>query len=181
MRKREEIIDVIADVYEEQKINKFGIDSFSLCEKMGIKLVKYSEYSEKKHLLIKRDEDGFSNVDFIKNSIIIFYNDEIRPYRRLKFTIFHELGHIFLGHHQEGKDDETEEQKKEADIFANEFYCPQAFMIYYDIRTKKELMDVFKITEKYAEVLIDKLSKRKTMNLSKNEKRLIRVFENNKK
>ena len=180
MRDRDEIIDIIADVYEEYSISRVGFDCLELCKKMGITVKKYSESKEACDLLIRLDEDGISGINKRTNEIFIYYNDNIYPRKRLCFTISHEIGHICLGHHLEWQY-ETDEMKKEADIFANELYCPQAFMIWYGFTTRKELMTYFGITESYAEVLLDKLRKRESQNLTNSEIRLINIFEKNRK
>lgn len=111
-------------------------------------------------------------------SLEIYYNDEIYPFKRIKFTIPHEIGHIVLNHNLEFKN-ETRRQKKEANIFANEFYCPEALIIHYNLKTESDLMSTFGITFPYAKVLIDKINQRSKI-LIPNEKRLVKIFENNK-
>lgn len=51
---------------------------------------------------------------------VILYNEESRSHRRRNFTLAHELGHIFLGHAQDG---DLEEQ--EANCFAAELIVPR--------------------------------------------------------
>lgn len=178
---REEILDIIVDLYEQFKISEFGFDLIELIKDMEINLIPYSCFGiENQTKLIRYDEDGFNFINPKNKRIEIYYNDKITPKRRIKFTLPHEIGHISLGHNCK-LGNETLQQKKEADLFASEFYCSQAFMIYYNLRSKSILMSVFDITEGYAEILLEKLSKRKNKSLSENEKRLINVFENNKK
>ncbi len=65
-------------------------------------------------------------------------------------------------------------------MFANELYCPQAFMIHYKLFTISDLISNFGITFGYAQILLEKLEKRRDKKLSINEKRLIEIFEKNK-
>lgn len=174
---REDIIGVICDLYQELAISEFGFDLRETCNELGINLMPYSAF-ENKVLLTSFDEDGFNIMNPNNNKIEIYYNDEIIPHQRIYFTIPHELGHIVLNHNIVGGN-ETNEQHKEANIFAQEFYCPLSLIIYYDLKTKSDLISTFGITSGYAGVILDKLKKRsKTLSLT--EKRLVRIFENNK-
>ncbi len=177
---RERILDVIVDIYQEYEIREFGFDLIKLIKKMEINLVSYSNFSKEKQAILKNyDEDGFNIINPNNNKIEIYYNDLIKPKGRLYFTLPHELGHICLGHNCR-LGNETETQRSDANLFANEFYCSQAFMIYYNLRTVSDLISAFNITEGYAKVLLEKLSKRRDKRLSYNEKRLIKIFEYNK-
>lgn len=175
---REEILDVICDIYEEQHISEFDFDLKTLCNNMEINIVPYCAF-ENNDKFIEYDEDGFSLLNPINNKPEIYYNDKIFPKERIKFTIPHELGHICLGH-KFYLNKETYVEKRDADIFANEFYCPQAFIIHYGIKTISDLISTFGITQGYAQILLEKLEKRKDKNLSINEQRLIDIFEKNK-
>ncbi len=176
--RREEIIGIVADLYEENNISEFGFSLKKICLSMDINLLPYSSY-ENHQLLVKFDRDGFNWYNPLNRKFEIFYNDEIKPFQRVKFTILHELGHICLGHTLK-MSDETFQQKHEADLFANEFYCPQAFIIHYNLLSVSDLISTFGITEGYAIILLEKIKKRKNLNLSKNELRLIEIFEKNK-
>ena len=175
---REEIIGVICDLYEELEISRLGFSLKKVCNKLDINLIPYSFFRDKS-LLLKLDEDGFNCINPKNSKIGIYYNDKIKPRKRVKFTIPHEIGHIVLNHNLKGGK-ETDDQKKEADIFAQEFYCPSALIIYYNHYRMPDLMSIFGITQGYAEVLIDKIGNR-YQGLSENEKRLIKIFEKNKK
>lgn len=175
---KEELVDLIADLYEELEINEFGFDLEKAIRKLGVNLIPYSLYNNKE-LLIRYDKDGFTCVNPNNNKIEIFFNDEIRPKERIKFTLPHELGHICLGHNLI-TDIETCIEKRDADMFAREFYCPQAFIVYYGLRTISDLVSAFRISYAYANVLLMKIEKRLKKRLTKSERRLIKIFENNK-
>ena len=176
---KEEILDVICDIYEQERIDEFGFDSKKLCNSLEINLIPYTSFEDYFNQLVKFDEDGFSYLNSQNSKPEICYNDKINPVDRVKFTIPHELGHICLGHlcylHKE-----TLTEKREADIFANELYCPQAFMIHYKLLTVSDLISNFGITRGYAQILLEKLKKRRDKRLSINENRLIEIFEKNK-
>lgn len=176
----EEMIGIICDLYEELEISSFGFDLKEVCNKMGINLIPYSAFEDKKNILMKFAEDGFNLVNPKNNRIEIYYNDEQYPKERLKFTIPHEIGHIVFSHNCE-LGNETSIQNCEANLFANEFYIPQAFILHYKLFSPSDLVSNFGITYSYADVLLDKLKyKRCSKKLSKNELRLIEIFERNK-
>lgn len=176
---KEEILDIICDIYEQEKISEFNFDLKRLCKSLGINLMPYSLFGNNIKKIIAYEKDGFSCLNPNNNQLEIYYNDKIVPKGRIKFTIPHELGHICLGH-KYYLNKETSIEKREADIFANELYCSQAFMIYYGILTVSDLISNFGITRGYAQILLDKLKERKDTTLSFNEKRLIEIFEKNK-
>ncbi len=177
---KEEIIDIIADLYEEKEISELGFDLKQYCNKAGILLIPYSSFAGNSKKLVQYDEDGFNILNSESNYCEIYYNDEIKPKLRIKFTVPHEIGHISLGHNLVFGKGETPKQKREADIFANEFYCPQVLIIYFDLLTKSKLMSTFGITEAYANTLLDKISERSCMKFSLAEKRLLRIFLKNR-
>ena len=176
---KEEILDVICDIYEQEKICELGFNLNKLCNSLEINLIPYSSLEGDISKLIMFEEDGFSCLNPINNKPEIYYNDKISPRGRIKFTIPHELGHISLGHkyylHKE-----TATEKREADIFSNELYCSQAFMIHYKLLTVSDLISNFGITRGYAQILLEKLEQRRDKRLTTNEKRLIEIFEKNK-
>lgn len=176
----EKILDIIADLYDEYNISELGFDLVEFCKKAEIVLVPYSSYENKTAELIRIDEDGFNFINPLSNSCEIYYNDCIEPKQRLKFTIPHEIGHIMLGHNQTIHN-ETEEQKRQADFFANEFYCPSILLLKFGILTVPKLISTFGITASYANVLLDKLVKKTYYDYSESEKRLLNNFLKNQK
>lgn len=177
MMNRDEIIGIICDLYEELEISELGFDLKNICDKLEINLIPYSSF-KRLDLLYKFDEDGFNLYNTNNGKFEIYFNDEISPKQRVKFTIPHEIGHIVLGHTQK-TGNETQVENKEANIFANEFYCPQALMIHFKFKTPFNLISNFGISKSYSGVLLDKLCRRRRQ-LSSNEIRLIDIFEKNK-
>ncbi len=176
---KEDILDVICDIYEQEQISEFGFDLNKLCNSLEINLIPYSSFEGDMKKFVAYEEDGFSYLNPNNSKPEICYNDKISPRGRIKFTIPHELGHICLGH-KFYLNKETLIEKREADMFANELYCPQAFMIHYRLLTISDLISNFGITRGYAQILLEKLKKRRDKKLSINEKRLIEIFEKNK-
>ena len=119
-------------------INKINI--FDLCEKLNIKLKKYSSLRKKdKEYLKQKTNDGCSIIK-MKNEIYnatIYYNDELVE-ERIRFTICHELGHIICDF-----EIPKELEEKIFDHFARELLAPKCSLI------NKEYNDVFVVSKDY--------------------------------
>lgn len=69
---KEDLIDLIADLYEELEISEFGFDLEKAIRKLDINLIPYSSY-ENKELLVHYDEDGFTWINPRNNKVEIFF------------------------------------------------------------------------------------------------------------
>ncbi len=87
-------------------------------------------YGRKRDMLIEISKDGFSFFD--RGEYAIFINEKI-PATRKKFTLAHEIGHIYLGHHKAlkaqalGYTSPKKSRRKweiEANIFARNILIP---------------------------------------------------------
>jgi len=78
------------------------------------------------------DCDGFTAYDTRTNRYIVCINRKDIPEGRIRFTLAHELGHIFLGHLKclEGEPPERVLRiwDREADIFATELLMPEEWL-----------------------------------------------------
>ena len=89
-------------MFVEYGVSCVPINGFEIAYKMGVKIIPYSAYSpDKRWLLIKKSEDGFS-VERTNGQWFIFYNDE-KDYGRMNHTIMHEIGHIVLDHSEDSE------------------------------------------------------------------------------
>lgn len=107
-KRYEEIKSIIVDTFVKYDICCVPINGFELAIKMGVKVIPYSTINkEKRHLLYKKSEDGFS-VQKNSGQWYIYYNDELTNYGRINNTIMHEVGHIVLDHTEDSELAETE-------------------------------------------------------------------------
>lgn len=114
------VVSTVLNMYEENNFNK--IDVFEMVNKIGIKLIPYSALSiRQQQACLESSSDGFSVER--NGHWIIYYNDEINNFGRIKFTIMHEIGHFHLGHQDDG---EIEEQ--EANFFAKYALAPPSLI-----------------------------------------------------
>lgn len=135
----EEIKRAVAKMFVEYSITCVPISGFEIAVKMGIKVTRYSAYSKEiRAILFKESSDGFSMM--VDDQWYIFYNDE-KSYKRINFTIMHEIGHIVLDHTED-----SELAKKEADFFAKFALAPPVLIHRMKLETAEAISDIFGIS-----------------------------------
>lgn len=132
----ESIKNDVANLYKCLNITKLPIDPFEICEKMNIKLVKYSDYDEEKRKdLIRIQPQGFNIA-----GPIIYYND-MQMLQKVKFTILHEIGHIIRGHKERSPLAEAE-----AEWFAAYAIAPPPVINLFKVSDFTDIVDIFDIS-----------------------------------
>lgn len=115
----EEIKETIASLFAEYDIRCIPINAFEVAIKMGLKIIPYSALTEEKaEAAMEISQDGFS-VEKKVGEWIIYYNDHCNSYGRINHTIMHEIGHFWLGHIKDGRQEELE-----ANFFAKYALAP---------------------------------------------------------
>ena len=139
----EEIKRDVAKMFVDYDITCVPISGFEIAVKMGIKVTRYSAYSKRiKAILLRESSDGFSMM--VDNQWYIFYNDE-KNYKRINFTIMHEIGHIVLDHTED-----SELAKKEADFFAKFALAPPVLIHRMKLETAEDVSNIFGISHEAA-------------------------------
>lgn len=167
-RRCEEIKGEVSFMFQECGINTIPIDCFKIAEKLYYKLVPYSRLSEsKKNKALQVSEDAFSTymVDDITNMVkpFIFYNDLINNPQRIRWSIFHEIGHIYLGHHDSIEDSNGEQNiiyEKEANFFAKYAIAPPPLVGLYECENAYDIADRFDLTRESSLYSMDYYNKR---------------------
>lgn len=180
------IVETVADIYEDHHIGEFGFDPIKLCKDMGHLALPYDSFlaeteEDRVYLLEKQDKDGFSWYNPKSKKCEIYYNNNIKPWLRHKFTIPHELGHIEFGHVFERVI--TPRMQEVADEFARQLYIPQIILFMKKILTVHEVMSTFDVTEGYAVITIDRLENRLKYHgaeFSEYELRILNAFDYNR-
>ena len=184
-------------------ITKLPIDVVNICKKESINLFTYNqgknfikELDLEEHI---KDNDAFS----INN--IIFYDDS-KPSQRQRFSIAHELGHIFLHSETSGKATVYNREpaptdnpiETEANIFASRLLAPLCVIQFLNLNSAKEIAEYCDISYTAAKLRFSRLceirkrnserlkeKKHGTFLLSKLERQVIANFaefiEKNKK
>lgn len=180
------IVEAVADIYEDYQIGEYGFDPIQLCKDMGYLVLPYDSFLEgterdQIYLLEKLDKDGFSWFNPKNQKCEIYYNSNIKPWLRHKFTIPHELGHVEFGHVFEKRI--TKRMEGIADEFARQLYIPQIILFKKEILDVHEVMSTFDVTERYAVIILDRLKNRLRCHgpdFSENEYRILNAFDYNR-
>ena len=139
-KRYEEIKNIVVNMFKKLDIKCIPISGFEIATKLKIKLVQYSTLSYEKFMTCMNiSEDGFS-VQLSDGSWIIYYNN-FKSYRRINYTILHEIGHIVLDHKQA-----SELAEKEANFFAKYALCPPPLIHRLKIHDMYEISEMFDIS-----------------------------------
>ena len=127
-RRCEEIKAQVVEMFEECEVHSCPIDPFYIAEKLYYIIRPYSKLEYHEHIeALMISEDGFSRVEFIPgwgNRYVIYYNDAELNEGRVRWTLFHEIGHCYLGHHDNLDDSLHDIEEQEANLFAKNAIAP---------------------------------------------------------
>lgn len=121
----------------EYEIDQLPVDVLKITKSSGIHVIKDSSVKK-----LKSQESGISLFDG-ETWYIIYNNREM--VQRCRFTIAHELGHIFLGHplklgyHARTIDSDEAESEMQADMFAARLLCPACVLWGLNLHTPNEI------------------------------------------
>lgn len=128
----------------DYNVNKLPIKVTDIVKKSNIKLLNNSDCK-----FLKNNQLGVSI--HIDNDWYIIIDDTMKI-ERIRFTIAHELGHIFLGHesllHRTPNSIfiEKPEEETEADMFAARLLAPACVLWGLDLHTPEEIAKVCNIS-----------------------------------
>ena len=142
----------ILDTFESVGINTFPVNVFELCQKLKIRVMKYSDYPSE---LIDYSDDAFSLYNPKKQEYVIVYNDTIES-TRVNFTIMHEIGHIQLDHEKRSLTDTDKET--EADTFAQKALAPMGVILKLGLKTDVQISSMFQVSLPCARIITTNLS-----------------------
>ena len=129
-KRYEEIKELIVEMYEETETDICPIDCFEVARRLHYAIHAYSTLTERKRReALDFDPDGYSKVE--ENPVtgmfeyVIYYNDiTVFNQGRIRMTIFHEIGHCYLGHHDNQDDSNSAIEEAEAKFFAKYAIAP---------------------------------------------------------
>lgn len=159
-------------------INTLPVKVSSIAKQAGIKLIKNSVVNQ-----LQANESGISVLD---NDIWYIIYDDTAPNGRIRFTVAHELGHIFLGHplkdgyHARTIDINKPAVETDADIFASRLLAPACVLWGLNLHTPEDISRVCKISLSAAKIRserMDILYKRNKFLTSNLEKQVYKQFE----
>lgn len=162
----------VHDFLLNENITNFPLDPFSIINRNKWGLMSYSEFAREEGVTIEevtsavQSEDGFTIYD--GSNYTILYNDTIESSGRIRFTLMHEIGHIYLNHLTEfdetilKRSALTEEKyrvlENEANSFARNTLAPAVLVKELNITTERELMEYFHLSQSAAKVRLQSLA-----------------------
>ena len=138
----------VADMFEECDIHTWPIDCFEIARILHYVLRPYSSLSPEGMIeAYAKDPDGFSQVEENPETglyqYVIYYDDLSGNEGRIRWTIFHEIGHIYLGHHDNPDDSNMIIEEAEAELFAKNAIAPLPIIRHLKIQHAEEIQDTF--------------------------------------
>lgn len=140
----------------DNRIDALPVDIIRIATNNEITVLKNSEANE-----LRDGEIGASIYD--GNDWYIVYEDKIESIGRKRFTIAHELGHIFLGHpliagyHARTININIPSTENEADIFASRLLSPSCVLWGLNLHSAEEIAEVCKISLQAAKIRADRM------------------------
>lgn len=132
------------NLVEDLGLKNFPLDCFQVAEQLDIGIHKCSEFPIKdEEFIVSRYPDGFTV--FKKGKYHIYYN-ESQNLNRIKFTIWHEIAHIHLGHLEADCTISKEQKEEEANHFAAYLMAPLALIHNLGLEDPVEIADLFEIS-----------------------------------
>ncbi len=140
----------------DYNITSLPVSVLDIAKSAGIKVIKNSKAS-----WLLPNESGISII--LGKQWYIVYNDSCSK-QRCRFTVAHELGHIFLGHELEKRNRLTKTFKQslsyaeqEANIFASRLLAPACVIWALSLKTANEISSVCDISHTAAEFRAERM------------------------
>ena len=133
--RRAEAVCMACRILRSNQVRLLPADPVSLAREMGFDLMPLRELSslsrEDSDALVRltRGSDAFTFFFTRTLRVVIVYDDQVRSAERIRFSLFHEFGHILMNHFEFGdltrmSDAQSRVLEREADIFARNLFCP---------------------------------------------------------
>lgn len=130
----------------DYNITALPVKVLNIAKRSGIRVIKNSIAHE-----LPENEKGHSYKRY--DGIVIIYDDS-DPMPIMRFTIAHELGHIFLGHDLENP---TLSMENEANVFASRILSPACVLWALDLHEPVEIQKLCGISEKSAKIRAERM------------------------
>jgi len=140
----------------DNQIDRLPVNILQIAKNNGIRVIKNSDAHQ-----LAPNESGISINNGPKWYIIY---DDSASVERSRFTVAHELGHIFLGHKLvKGKIARTKtfatrpEIEREADMFASRLLCPACVLWALDLHAPEEISQACKVSYTSAKIRAERM------------------------
>lgn len=148
--------DASWQVLIDNKICSLPVDVVKIANDNGITILKNSEAKE-----LQNGEVGVSIYD--GDNWFIIYDDTLDNIGRKRFTIAHELGHIFLGHplvagyHKRTVDLNIPSTENEANIFSSRLLSPACVLWGLNLRSAADIAKACELSIEAAEIRAERM------------------------
>lgn len=144
-------------------IDSLPIDLATLANQAKIEILLYSQ-SEYLKTSTEEIQNGDGFVMKESEQAIVYLNDTINNRHRRRFTLAHELGHVFLNHNLDSIhyrhneiDSQDNIQEMQANVFARDLLMPATVLAALDIHTTEEIMELCHVSRQSAEIRAKRL------------------------
>ncbi len=150
----DEIKREILFMFEETETDTYPIDCFEIAKRLHYILRPYSSLDWDDYLeALGTSEEAYSTVKQDPatgmNRYVIYYNDQKHGIRNIRWTIFHEIGHCYLGHHDNPPGNEQREEA-EANFFAKYAMCPPPLLYGAACNCPQDVYDKFFVSNEFS-------------------------------
>lgn len=151
----DEIKREIVYMFEECEVNTIPINCFEICRKLYYVLKPYSSLSPDEYFqALCESQDAYCKVevnpDTGMNQYVIYYNDHVSCIGRIRWSIFHEIGHIYLGHHDHPDDSLAKIEEAEANFFAKYAMTPPPLVNATRCTSPEDIASKFHTSQEFA-------------------------------
>lgn len=142
----------VVEMFEECEVHSYPIDPFEIAGKLYYVICPYSSLDFAKQLDARAtSDDAFSRVELNPttgmNQYVIYYDDSVTNANRIRWTLLHEIGHCYLGHHDHLDDSLQDIEEAEANLFAKYSIAPPPLINVLKLRTPEEIARTFLTTD----------------------------------
>lgn len=135
----------------------YPINPFELAKQLFYIIIPYSSLNSAQHdAAVNISDDAFSRVEIDTNTgmnrYVIYYNDLCCTESRIQWSLAHEIGHIYLGHHDIAQNENTE---TEANFFAKYLLAPPPIVHSFGCHSPKDIASVFHLSAQASQYAYD--------------------------
>lgn len=169
---------VITDALEDYHLAQYPFDVWHALNLQGYRVTRYSLLPEEdRNRILEKYPEALTlrRRGLIPSGIEILYNDQ-RSENRIRFSLAHELGHIWLEHPDQSmcQSLETiERAEAEANFFAGYLLAPTALVLSRGLETPEQIAKSLDLSFEAAQLVNERVKKHLLWPLSPVEKKLL--------
>ena len=186
-RRYEAIKREVIFMFEECGVDRYPIDPFFIAGKLQYVLRPYSCLGQ--DMLLKslaESPDAYSTVELNPETgmlqYVIYYNDRNSCVKRIRWTLFHEIAHCYLGHHDHRDNSRRAVEEAEANFFAKYTIAPPPLIHALGLWSGNQVAHTFLTSReagKYCYAYYQKWLRKGTRSLTDYERHLLSLFHMN--